>query len=151
MRGIIFVVGFLFLSFRHLPAQGKAWFVDETEAKEYAIENNVPIMVVFAGSDWCRPCMLLKKDILLSEEFIAYFPAHFAILYLDFPLKKKNQLPAELKAQNERYADKFNKSGAFPNIVLIDSNTNLIGGIAYDAQSPQVFITQCEALLEVEE
>lgn len=128
-------------------SQDKAWFTSSSEAKVYAQENKVPILLVFAGSDWCKPCMMLKKEILLSKEFQEYFPSHFALLYLDFPMQAKNQLPEALKKQNELLAGKYNKSGFFPNLVLIDTGGKIQGTLTFKNQTAQVFIQQCEDLL----
>lgn len=128
-------------------SQDEAWFVNSAQAKTYAIENNVPILLVFAGSDWCKPCMMLKADILKSVEFESYYPKKMAILYLDFPLQKKNKLSAEMKKQNEMLAEKYNKTGLFPNLVLIDTNGKIVGNLTYKHQSPSIFIEQCNALI----
>lgn len=126
----------------------KDWFNNEQEAKSYAKENNVSLLMVFAGSDWCRPCMAFKNTILLSEQFNDYSKGHVAVLYLDFPMQSKNKLSKELTAQNEKLAAKYNPSGFFPNILLIDADGKSIGNIKFKNQSPESFIESCEALLK---
>ncbi len=140
---ILMIIGFTL----NISAQHNGWFTDEKLATLYAANKNIPILLVFGGSDWCRPCMLLKKDILLSEEFSNYFPEKFALLYLDFPVKKKNKLSQEMTIQNDKLAEKFNKSGAFPNIVLIDINKKKLGTLNFKNQTPTEFISDCEKLL----
>lgn len=140
----------LFISFAVVGfSQKKAWFTNSGEAKIYAVENQVPIMLVFAGSDWCKPCMMLKHDILQNEMFQKYFPTRFAILYLDFPMQAKNKLVPEQKKQNELLAEKYNKSGLFPNLVLIESNGKVIGQINFKQQATEVFIDQCNTLINI--
>lgn len=143
---LITVALFLFLSFQATAAP-KAWFSSETEAKAYAQENKVPILYVFAGSDWCKPCIQLKQTILTSEAFQQYHPAKVAVLYLDFPQQQKNQLPDALRKQNEKLAAAYNKAGYFPYIVVVTAEGKTIGTIAFKHQTPEVFIEQCEALL----
>lgn len=128
-------------------SQTTAWFTSSSDAKAYATDKKVPIMLVFAGSDWCKPCMMLKADILNSAAFEAYFPSKMAILYLDFPIKAKNKLPSELKKQNELLAEQYNKSGIFPAIVLINASGKILGNLKYTNQTPAVFIGQCNTLL----
>jgi thioredoxin-related protein len=140
---ILIIIGFTL----NVSAQHNGWFTEEKLAKEYATNNNIPILLIFGGSDWCRPCMMLKKDILLSEQFSKYFPEKFALLYLDFPVKKKNKLSPELTIQNDKLAEKFNKSGAFPNIVFIDINEKKLGTLFFKNQTPAEFILDCEKLL----
>lgn len=143
---LITVALFLFLSFQ-ATAASKAWFSSETDAKAYAQENKVPVMYVFAGSDWCKPCIQLKQTILTSEAFQQYHPAKVAVLYLDFPQQQKNQLPDALRKQNEKLAEAYNKAGYFPYIVVVTAEGKIIGNIAFKHQTPEVFIEQCEALL----
>jgi thioredoxin-related protein len=124
-----------------------AWFVNSSEAKVYADTNKVPILLVFAGSDWCKPCKILKADILKSTEFQNYYSSKFALLYLDFPIQSKNKLPDNLKKQNELLAEKYNKTGLFPNLVLINTKGEVLGTLLFKNQTPQIFIDQCEKLL----
>ena len=128
-------------------AQEQAWFVKSSEAKTYAVANNVPILLVFAGSDWCKPCKILKADILINSEFQKYYPTKFALLYLDFPMKSKNKLPALLKKQNDLLAEKYNKNGQFPYMVMINTNGKVLAELSYKNQTPEKFIKQCDKLL----
>lgn len=126
-----------------LEAQTKqdAWFTNQTEAMAYANENNASILMVFAGSDWCRPCIKFKKEILEATDFKAYANDHLAVLYLDFPSKKKNKLSKEATAHNEDLAEQYNQSGAFPKIVLLDKAMNKIKDLIYEGQSAQEFVS----------
>lgn len=144
-----FVLSFFLSLFviSQIQAQEMAWFTNANEAKAYAIEQKVPILLIFAGSDWCKPCMMLKADILKSAEFSTYFPSKMALLYLDFPMQTKNKLSAELTKQNEQLAEKYNKSGTFPYIVMIDSNGKQLGYLTFKHQTPAVFIEQCNAII----
>lgn len=128
-------------------SQKPAWFVNSSEAKVYADANKVPILLVFAGSDWCKPCKILKADILNSTVFQSYYSTKFALLYLDFPIQAKNKLPDSLKKQNELLAEKYNKTGIFPNLVMINTKGEVLGTLVFKNQTPQVFIDQCEQLL----
>ncbi len=128
-------------------SQNTAWFTKSSDAKTYAIEKQVPILLIFAGSDWCKPCIMLKTEILHSDEFQQYLPSHFALLYLDFPMHAKNKLPVDLKKQNELLAEKYNKSGLFPNLVMIDTQGKILGNLSFKHQTPTVFINECNTLL----
>lgn len=124
------------------------WFSNINDAKAYATEHKVPILMVFAGSDWCRPCMQFKQDILKNPVFEEYAADHMAVLYLDFPIKKANKLSPEQTAHNEKLADKYNKSGAFPSILLIDADENILGPLHFENQTPEAFIASFKALLD---
>ena len=87
--------------------------------------------MVFSGSDWCKPCMQLKTDILSQADFKNYSDDQLVYLNLDFPYRKKNRLSPEQTLHNEQLAEKFNPKGQFPLVVLLDSNQNLLANIPY--------------------
>ncbi len=122
-------------------------FIDLAEAKAYAAENNQDILMVFAGSDWCKPCIQFKKDILQSSLFESQVGQKITILYLDFPARRKNKLSKEQTAHNEALAERFNKSGAFPKIILLDVEENLLASPSFKGQSANEFIDELKPSL----
>lgn len=145
-EGIVLLMVYLFSTFTTLHAQQQGWFINKTEAHAYALEHKVPVLYVFAGSDWCKPCIQLKQTILLSDTFKAYYPTRMAILYLDFPQQKKNELSPELKKQNDALAAQYNKSGYFPYLVVVDSSGKAIGNLYFKHQTSVEFIQQFETI-----
>lgn len=118
-----------------------SWFVDQALAMQDAKLNNRNILMVFAGSDWCRPCIQFKKDILQDEAFMSYASDHLTILYLDFPAKKKNKLSQEETTHNEALAEQYNQSGAFPKVILMDDSLQKIKEISFKNQSATEFLS----------
>lgn len=129
--------------------ENHAWFTDLTEAKTFAAENGTDILMVFAGSDWCRPCIQFKQDILHSDEFKKYAEGRLAVLYLDFPARKKNRLPEAQTAHNEALAERYNRTGAFPKIVLLDKDENVLAEPEFKGQTASSFIQLLEKSHEV--
>lgn len=122
-------------------AQIDPLYVDKIEdAQTLAQEENRQILMVFAGSDWCRPCIQFKKEILESSAFAAYAKGNLVVLYLDFPARRKNQLPAIQKAHNEALAEQYNTSGLFPNILLFSPDLDQQSQLEFKNQSPQTFV-----------
>ena len=122
-------------------------FTDLTKAKAYAAEHNQDILMVFAGSDWCKPCIQFKKDVLQSNDFVDRLGNKLSILYLDFPARRKNKLPKEQTAHNEALAERFNKSGAFPKIVLLDRQEKVLGSPDFKGQTALDFVHELESAL----
>ena len=98
------------------------WQTDFAKAKAEAAQANKLILVNFSGSDWCGPCIKLKRDILNSEGFQQYAAEYLVLVQADFPRLKKNQLSAQQTEHNEKLADKYNSQGKFPFTVLLDAN-----------------------------
>lgn len=102
------------------------WLTDFEKAKTEATKNNKLILLNFSGSDWCAPCIKLKKEIFESAEFSNYAENHLVMLRADFPRLKKNQLDSKQIAHNESLAEKYNPEGKFPFTVLLDAKGNKI-------------------------
>ena len=83
--------------------------------------------MIFAGSDWCGPCIKLDNVVWKSEAFKLESEKSWVIYKADFPKKKANQLSAELTESNNKLAEKYNKSGSFPLVVLLDKTGKVIG------------------------
>lgn len=102
------------------------WLGDFEKAKTEATQANKYILLNFCGSDWCIPCIKLKKDIFESEEFKTFATSHLVLVRADFPRLKKNQLDKKQTAVNEGLADKYNPEGKFPLTVLIDAKGKVV-------------------------
>lgn len=77
-----------------LLAASPQWGGDFEKAKAEAAQNNKYILLNFCGSDWCGPCIKLKKDIFESEDFQQYADGRLVLVRADFPGKKRiNWMP----------------------------------------------------------
>ncbi len=108
------------------------WLTQIEEAKAEAQANDQPIIMLFSGSDWCRPCMAMKNRVLDNEVFTDFAKDNVVLLEVDFPRKKQNKLsPAQTQHNNglaEKYAPKV-----FPTLVIIDSNGQEIDRMGYQS------------------
>jgi len=129
-------------------AKIKTWFSNYDEAIIYAKQSKLPVLMIFAGTDWCEPCMALKKYVINTDRFQEYYPSRFSVLYLEFPVKEKNKLPDPVFKHNEELAKKFNPNGYFPNLVFIDASGNLLATFSYNFQTTSRFIKECEQILK---
>jgi thioredoxin-related protein len=81
------------------------WMGDFDSAKSQAAKEHKLILINFSGSDWCGPCIRLRKEILESATFENYAADHLVLVRADFPRQKKNQLPKDQVKRNEALAD----------------------------------------------
>ncbi len=99
-----------------------AWQLNFEQAKTEAKGSNKLILLNFSGSDWCGPCIKLKKEVFESDAFATYADQHLVLVRADFPRSKKNQLSPQQTTHNESLAERYNPEGQFPLTVLIDAN-----------------------------
>jgi thioredoxin-related protein len=102
------------------------WGSDFDKARTVAVTNNKCIVINFSGSDWCGPCIKLKRVVLDSPEFLAFADKNLELVRADFPRLKKNQLDKKQTALNEALADKYNQEGKFPLTVLVGADGKVL-------------------------
>ena len=94
----------------------KGWTTDLAQALEDAKARNKSVLVEFTGSDWCPPCIFMRKNVFSKDEFVSRASEDFILVELDFP----NNNP-ELAKQNQPLAEKYNVEG-FPTVILLTPN-----------------------------
>ncbi|MFN8355988.1 MAG: thioredoxin family protein [Spirosomataceae bacterium] len=102
------------------------WGTDFKHAKDEAHQAHKLILLNFSGSDWCGPCIKLKRDILDNEEFLQFAQNKLVLVRADFPRNKKNQLSPEITSHNEALAEIYNKEGKFPYTVLLNADGEVL-------------------------
>jgi thioredoxin-related protein len=102
------------------------WHNNLEEAKQLAKKEHRHILLNFSGSDWCGPCILLRKEIFGSEVFRQMADTELVLVDADFPRMKRNQLSAEQQKLNNLAADRYNPQGKFPYTLLLDTNGNVL-------------------------
>jgi len=102
-------------------------------------------LIVFSGSDWCKNCILFKKNVLDTPEFKTFAKENLELITADFP--QKNLLSREKTAQNETLAEKYNPKGEFPKLILILGKDSEYKEIPYTNQGPKEFIAAMESLI----
>ena len=123
------------------------WMGNFTEARKQAKATHKQILINFSGSDWCGPCIRLRKEILESESFEEYAASNLLLVRADFPRQKKNQLPKEQVKLNESLAEVYNKDGKFPYTVLVDENGKVLKSWdGFPDESPQAFVSEIDKL-----
>lgn len=109
-----------------LLAVSPEWQLDFERAKAEATQSHKLILLNFSGSDWCGPCIKLKKDVFESAAFQAFAADRLVLVRADFPRLAKHQLSAEQTARNEALAEKYNRQGKFPFTVLLDADGRVL-------------------------
>lgn len=119
------------------------WLVNFDQARTQAHDQQKFILLNFSGSDWCAPCIKLKKEIFEKEEFLNYAADHLVLLRADFPRQKKNQLAADQVKHNEMLAEKYNPQGKFPYTLLLKSDGTVVHTWdGFQSVTPEQFVQQ---------
>lgn len=144
MKSLSLVVLCLFFGTLH-----SQWYEDFTDAVKTANKEDKPIVLVFSGSDWCAPCIRLKRNIWQSEDFKDYAETNYVLYNADFPRKKKNKLPLDKLNTNKALAEKYNIQGHFPLVVILDKKKSVLGKTGFDAKAtPNEYISLLNSFIK---
>jgi thioredoxin-related protein len=116
------LIGLLFTAL--LTTDG--WHYNLDEARQLARERHKHILLNFSGSDWCAPCIQLRKQILDNPDFLQMADSSLILVNADFPRSRKNQLTTQQQALNNAMADKYNSQGKFPYTLLLDADGKVL-------------------------
>ena len=48
----------------------EGWSTDVEAAVAQAKKENKAVLVEFTGSDWCPPCIMMRKNVFSKKEFV---------------------------------------------------------------------------------
>jgi thioredoxin-related protein len=138
----------LLISFLFLLTPPLTWMGNFDAALKQAAESHKQILINFSGSDWCGPCIRLRKEILETAPFEDYAGRHLVLVRADFPRQKKNRLSAEQTRLNEALAERYNPHGKFPFTVLTSENGKVIRTWeGFPEESKEAFVQELEKCL----
>lgn len=109
-------------------------------------EDNLKL-IIFQGSDWCSKCIKLEKTILSDSTFQKYLNQNNIDMELvDFPQRKK--MDEIQKEKNKSIAEKYDFSGSFPTILLVNGEKNIVSSIVFNNQKVADFVVEIEQKLQ---
>ena len=95
-------------------------------AQRSAKDKHQLILLNFSGSDWCIPCIRMRKEIFENANFKEMSDSLLIFVNADFPRSKKNQVNIDTQKQNEALAERYNPNGSFPYTLLMDADGKVI-------------------------
>jgi thiol:disulfide interchange protein len=93
----------------------EGWSTDVEAALALAKKDKKSVLVEFTGSDWCPPCIMMRKNVFSKKEFVEKASKNYVLVEIDLPRADK-----ALAARNQIVAEKYKIDG-FPTVLLMDS------------------------------
>jgi thiol:disulfide interchange protein len=109
-------VGIASLSSPAFANSPEGWSTNFEKALEQAKAENKSVFVEFTGSDWCPPCIAMRKNVFSTKEFVHVASKKFILVELDFPKGDK-----DLNEKNQPLAEKYMIEG-FPTVILFGAD-----------------------------
>jgi len=139
-------VGIATLSVSAFAAAPEGWLIDLDEALALAKKENKAVMVEFTGSDWCPPCMMMKKEVFSKPEFFSLASEDYVLVQIDVPRGDE-----ELRKKNMPIAEKY-AIRSYPSVVLLDvDGKEFTRFIATEHLSVDAFVAHLKKSLEKKE
>ncbi len=88
----------------------EGWSTDLDKAFEKAKAEKKAVLVEFTGSDWCPPCIAMRKNVFSKKEFVDAASKKYVLVELDYP--KSDKAPP--------WAKKYKIEG-LPTVILFNS------------------------------
>ena len=123
------------------------WHSDLAAAQAVAKNTNRPLVVVFSGSDWCRPCVVYEQEVFAQPAFAAYAANRLVLAHFDYPRLPQNQLSAAQTKRNAAAAAQLNREGDFPLAVIVSPQGRVLAKTGYLAGGPAAFRAYLEKIL----
>ena len=125
MKRIAFAIQAVVLSLFATVSFAAEWRSDYDKALADAKASNKYVLLDFNGSDWCPPCIEMKKVAFSKPAFLTYASKNLILVDVDYPQRKK--LPAAVIKQNDRLAKQYDiERSGYPTVVLLDPNGKVL-------------------------
>lgn len=118
------------------------WETNYDNAIAKASSEGKYLLIDFTGSDWCPPCIKLKKDIFDKNTFKIYAKEKLVLVEIDFPRKKK--LDKILSEQNNQLMQIFAIRGYPTIIILKPDGTEITRHVGYKSGGVENYIKYIE-------
>ena len=122
------------LQVRESYSTSTEWFESYENAHRESLRTGKPILAAFTGSDWCGPCIGLKKNVFDSTDFKTWAEQNVVLLELDFP--KQVQQDPKVRSQNEGLARKYDIAG-YPTVLFLDAGGEVMGKLGHSKDAKQ--------------
>jgi len=120
------------------------WRENHDAAMAEAEKHDLPVYMLFTGSDWCPPCQALERNILRAPTFRSYADENLVLLKLDFPRGRAQR--ESVKAQNQALAKKWDVSGFPTVIVTTPEGRRLHRSSGFGGGSPEAYVAKLDQL-----
>lgn len=115
----IFIVPILFL-LMSINSHGQIKKSPDYEtAKSEAKKNNKDLLIILTGSEWCKPCVKMKKNVFENQEFIDYANERFEIFEVNMP--RNWDMNSKVYQDYAFFKDKY-QTNALPSLIVLGSN-----------------------------
>ncbi len=121
----------------------QGWVTGVEDSIALAEKEKKNVMMLFTGSDFCPPCILMEKKVFSKKEFVEKASKDFILVFIDFP-----EGDEALAKSNAKYETKYKAEG-YPQVVVLDPAAKEIGRFwAEEYPGVDVFLKKLDEVKE---
>lgn len=112
---------------------------DWNVAQEKAQKSGKNILIILTGSEWCKPCIKMKKNVIETIEFEKF--ANESVEIFEINLPRNQDLNSKVVMDYQYFKNKF-KTNALPSLILLDKEGNELVKISDGLASKEKVISK---------
>ncbi|MDG1670735.1 MAG: VWA domain-containing protein [Akkermansiaceae bacterium] len=132
------------LSFIFSPALKAAQYTDFDLALNEAKEEELPLAVIFTGSDWSQLSITFEKEILSHKVYQNWAKSKVITVLIDLP---RTGIDKESRNARRALAAKFDIT-SYPMVIFLDTDENNLGTLSHDSKGAASWIKRANAILD---
>lgn len=144
---VMVIVGLLTSAVNSQETNGPTtWTTSWPDALQQSEEHHTPIMLLFAGSDWCPWTEKLTHEVFARPDFDSWAESRVVPVMVDFP--RQSQLPASLAKQNNDLLNRYRPHlNGFPTALFVDPDGTVIGKLTYEPDGLLAWIEKAQRIV----
>ncbi len=112
-------------------------------ALDEAKEKELPLVVLFTGSDWSEASIAFETEIASNSIFTDWVERRVVLLTVDIP---RSGIDPQTRKASRELAGRLGVS-SFPTAVFLDVNETELGRLTYDPDGPAEWVKRAELIL----
>jgi thioredoxin-related protein len=135
---------------RLVTATTVEWHEDLDAAIQIAKRTGKDVLVNFTARRYCYHCTLLKKQVLIQQDFLNYVRSRFVLVEIDKSMLEDDGTKTEKLRRMEAWQFQY-RAGSAPTVFLLDANGRPFGITHHRDGGPMKFVeflTQCQVARE---
>ncbi|MDG2322254.1 MAG: thioredoxin family protein, partial [Akkermansiaceae bacterium] len=131
------------LSFVFSPTLKAAQYTDFDRALKEAKEEELPLAVIFTGSDWSQLSITFEKEILSHKVYQDWAKSKVITVLIDLP---RTGIDKESRNARRALAARFDIT-SYPMVIFLDIEENNLGSLSHDSKGAASWIKKANAIL----
>ena len=136
-----------FLSPSNLPKRAK-WHHSYSKALAEAKKTQRPIVLLFTGEDWCKPCKYLERKVFMKNEFHKWALENAVLAKVDLNREFKPTVfnVFERKAHGE-LLEKY-RMRAIPSAIILTPGERPLGVLRFSGQTAREYVSAAQRIIQ---